>query len=96
MSKSSYLTRKNGTYYFRIAIPQDIRGKVYKNELIYSLKTKCPYEGQTRSLILFKASLQLFKRFKTMPRLKPEQTQNIVKTYFKECMARALRHKASA
>ena len=88
MSKNTYLTRKNGTFYFRIAIPQEIRGKIHKNELIYSLRTKCPYEGKSRSLIFLKASQTLFKQFKAMPRLKPEQAQTIVKTYFKECLER--------
>ena len=88
MSRNTYLTRKNGTFYFRIATPQEIRGKIHRKELIYSLKTKCPYEGKSRSLIFLKASQQLFKQFKTMPRLKPEEAQSIVKTYFKECLDR--------
>ena len=52
MAKQPYLTVKNGTYYFRISAPRQIRGKIHRDELIYSLRTKCKYEAKARCVSL--------------------------------------------
>ena len=86
MSKQTYLCLKNGTFYFRISAPTDLRSKIHKNELIYSLRTRCKYEARARCINMLKASQLLFKKFENMPRLKPEEAKEIVKTYFKEAI----------
>ena len=86
MSKQNYLTTKNGTFYFRIAVPKYLRSKIHKSELIYSLRTKCKYEAKARCLNMLRASQLLFKRFEDMPRLTQEKAKEIVKQYFSEAM----------
>ena len=86
MPKQPYLSTKNGTFYFRISAPTDLRSKIHKNELIYSLRTRCKYEAKARCLNMLRASQLLFKKFENMPRLKPEEAKEIVRTYFKEAI----------
>ena len=62
MSKTAYLTKKNGIYYFRISVPKEIRGKIHKKELIYSLKTRCKYESRIRLFAVLRATQALLKQ----------------------------------
>lgn len=87
MAKQTYLTTKNGTFYFRISAPKHLRGKIHRNELIYSLRTKCRFEAKVRCITMLQASQLLFKRFETMPRLKQEEAKKVVKQYFSEAMS---------
>ncbi len=91
MSKQPYLSVKNGAYYFRIVTPKSLRRQIHKNELIYSLRTKCKYEAKIRCMSILKASQLLFKKFETMPRLTPDEAKAIVKDYFSKAI-RCLEH----
>ncbi len=41
--------RKGGTYYFRRAVPEDIRGALGKREIVRSLRTKELKEARTKA-----------------------------------------------
>jgi hypothetical protein len=51
MPLAKHLTRREGTYYFRMRVPRNLLSLVGKKEIFYSLRTKDPAEAKRLSHI---------------------------------------------
>jgi integrase len=66
MSKIPYLLRRGNTFYFRIAVPAELREKFQCREVIQSLKTERRAEAIPLALGLAAEVIKLFNNAKTM------------------------------
>lgn len=66
MSKIPYLFRRSNTFYFRIAVPAELRKKFQCRKVIHSLKTEKRFEAVPLALGLAAEVIKLFNDAKTM------------------------------
>lgn len=51
MPLAKHLTRREGTYYFRVRVPKNLTTALGKKEIAYSLRTKDPHTAKELSYI---------------------------------------------
>ncbi len=68
LSKLNNLLIRNGTYYFRVRVPQDLLASIGKKEIKVSLKTKDPREVKSKlALEIIKAEASFKAARRTLP-----------------------------
>jgi len=80
------VTRRNQTFYFRMAVPRHLTGRIGLREIKLSLRTGDP---TTAHLIGRRVSVDLdafLLRLPHMPDLAPEDIQNIIQDYFRQAL----------
>lgn len=87
-ASSTYLFRRLGWYYFRIAVPAELRPIVGLREIRYSLETGRHKTAKLRSLRLVTFILQLFERLHqgTMADLTDSKIRDMVRDHFRRLL----------
>lgn len=87
-AKSTYLFRRTGWYYFRIAVPDELRPLVGLREIRYSLATCHHRTAKLRSLRLVVFILGLFEKLRQrkMAELNDSEIKKMVREHFKRLL----------
>jgi len=78
----TYLIRRGGIYWFRMAVPLDLVGRVGRREIKVSLRTSSLAVARLRCQNLGSAMLQLIARVRLMPELSQKTIQDLARRYF--------------
>jgi hypothetical protein len=76
----TYLTRRGAVYWFRMAVPLDLVGRVGRREIKISLRTCSLDVARLRCQRLGGGILQLIARVRAMPELSQETIAGMVST----------------
>jgi len=80
----TYLTRRGGVYWFRMAVPVDLVERVGRREIKASLRTSSPAVARLRCQCLGSRMLQLIARVRAMPELSQETIERLARRYFEQ------------
>lgn len=80
----TYLLRRGSIYWFRMAVPLDLGGRVGRREIKASLRTSPLAVARPRCQCLGGAMLQLIARVRAMPELSQKTIQDLARRYFEE------------
>lgn len=83
-----YLTRRAGTFIFRMAVPGDLVHRIGRREFKYSLQTSVPSVARHRCRTLAVEILQLIARVRAMPALTSQMIADIARRCFVKSMQR--------
>ena len=79
----TYLTRRGSVYWFRMAVPKDLVGRVGCREIKGSLRTRSPAIARLRCQRLGSVILQLIARVHSMPELSQETIKRLDAAIFR-------------
>ncbi|MFZ2620473.1 MAG: site-specific integrase [Alphaproteobacteria bacterium] len=95
-----YLHQRQGTYYFRMALPSHLHYYCGQREWVYSLDTKSYAEARRRCLAFANLAHELLTTMDYLayaePTLSPERIREIVRDYFADSLARLRKHMDNA
>lgn len=91
----TYLHNRNGTFYFRMALPEPLQKRFGQREFLYSLATKNYPEARRRCLSLARMAHELLMKIELTLTLTPADVQRISRAYFTEGLARLRTHVAN-
>lgn len=77
-----HLWRRGDVFYFRMAVPQHLRGRVGGRDIATSLKTRDFAVARQRCRVLSNSIETLFQRLLLMPDLTRYQIQSLIRSYF--------------
>ena len=82
MSLQTSLTRRRGTYYFRLRVPRDLAGEISREELRLSLRTAHPDEARARGARCLAQARALFDALRQSPMLTTEEKIALVRRFY--------------
>jgi integrase len=83
----TYLTRRGSVFWFRMAVPKDLIGRVGCREIKGSLRTRSPTIARLRCQRLGSAILQLIARVRSMPEVSQETIKRLSRRYFEQLLS---------
>ena len=84
-----HLTRRNGTFYFRMALPRGLSSEIGRREIKLSLQTSDPAIARRRCRALSNWAEQILAQVSAMPNPITEQLHQLTRTDFEEQLDRA-------
>lgn len=81
---ASYLLRRHETYYFRMAIPQILRSRIHKSEIVKSLQTTQYGVAQRQARIMTNYLESMFAKIAPMSHLNRAQIEALILAKFEE------------
>jgi len=84
--RTSHLTRRQGIYYFRMAVPGDLIARIGLLEFKCSLRTEERASARVLATRFSSDLLQLISLVRRMPSLKEEKIRELVRGYFRDSL----------
>ena len=79
-----HLLKRNGFYYFRIAIPLHLKPKLHRNEIKVSLGTQSLRSAKQKLSGIISQTHQLFEDIERMAKVTKEQADEMIQCYLRD------------